>query len=489
MPSNDFDLLAGSVPSDVHGPEPAGLQPRGPRVVVVGAGIVGACCAVALARAGCRVDLVDPGPPGGEQAASFGNGGWISPASVVPMSSPGLWRRLPALLADRDGPLVLRPAALPTLAPWLWRFLRSGATLERVRATSDRLAALLQDAPARHRQLAADADAAHLLRHDGLLYAYPDETAWAADAPAWALRRRAGIAWRSVDPGSAWPVVPPGGSGQRLGAWVPDASHCVDPGAYVAALVAHAGRLGVTVRRGRVSGWQIEPGQGIFVRWEPADTDDAPQLAARPPARGAGLLIACDRVVLAAGVASAALARRCGLTVPLASERGYHIELPVEAAQVARWAGLPPVMPAAGRMAVTPMAGGLRLAGQVELASVDAAPDWRRADVLWRHAARWLDDETWAATGLAAHRHRPQAPAGVRRWMGHRPSTSDGLPVIGATALMPSVVCAFGHGHTGLAMAPLTAQVVVQAVTGAIAQPPSRALAQALAACRPDRFS
>ena len=67
----------------------------GHEVAVLGAGIVGAMVALALLRDGHRVTLIEPGEPGGEQAASFGNGAWISPASVVPMSTPGLWKKLP----------------------------------------------------------------------------------------------------------------------------------------------------------------------------------------------------------------------------------------------------------------------------------------------------------------------------------------------------------------------------------------------------------
>ena len=83
-------------------------------IVVVGAGIVGAMVALALLRDGHRVTLIEPGEPGGEQAASFGNGAWLSPASVVPMSTPGLWKRLPGYLSDRSGPLVIRWPTPPT---------------------------------------------------------------------------------------------------------------------------------------------------------------------------------------------------------------------------------------------------------------------------------------------------------------------------------------------------------------------------------------
>jgi len=63
---------------------------NGLRIGVVGAGIVGASCALALARGGHEVTVFDPHRPGGPHAASHGNGGWISPASILPMSSPGL---------------------------------------------------------------------------------------------------------------------------------------------------------------------------------------------------------------------------------------------------------------------------------------------------------------------------------------------------------------------------------------------------------------
>jgi D-amino-acid dehydrogenase len=60
-----------------------------------------------------RPNPLEPGEPGGEQAASFGNGAWLSPASVVPMSTPGFWKKVPGDLSDADGPLVIRWPALP----------------------------------------------------------------------------------------------------------------------------------------------------------------------------------------------------------------------------------------------------------------------------------------------------------------------------------------------------------------------------------------
>ncbi|WP_347975745.1 NAD(P)/FAD-dependent oxidoreductase [Bosea vestrisii] len=105
-------------------------------------------------------------------------------------------------------------------------------------------------------------------------------------------------------------------------------------------------------------------------------------------------------------------------------------------------------------MANTPTSAGLRLSGQVELASVDAPPNWNRVDVLTAHART-----TYAA--LAGMQQLT-----VDKWMGHRPSTPDGLPVIGRSSLSPDVFYAFGHGHVGFAAGPATGRIVAEHVAG-----------------------
>src|SRR3546814_18294485 len=74
-------------------------------VVIIGTGAVGAISALEALRRGFRVTLLEPGEPGGEQAASYGNAGWLSSHSVIPPALPGMWRRLPGYLADPLGPL------------------------------------------------------------------------------------------------------------------------------------------------------------------------------------------------------------------------------------------------------------------------------------------------------------------------------------------------------------------------------------------------
>jgi D-amino-acid dehydrogenase len=403
----------------------------GVRVGIVGAGIIGASCALTLARQGHQVFLLEPETPGGPHAASHGNGGWISPTSIIPMATPGLWKKIPGYLLDPMGPLTLRPTSLPHLLSWLWQFVRAGSTVQRVRNTTTALHQLLQDAPERHREMAQWADATHLLHHQGLLYAYPDRHAFAQEAQSWQWRREHGLNWIELEGDALHAQAPALHPDYRLGVWVPSAAWCSDPGQYVQHLVAAAQRHGARLIRTTVHRLRLQQG-----RCDGVDTSQGS--------------LALDQVLIASGIRSRHFAQQAGDRLPMASERGYHVVLPHAALE------LPvPVMPSDGRMANTPMTSGLRLAGQVELAHPDAPPNWARADVLLGHARRCypaLQD--------------PERCRDAARWMGHRPSTPDGLPVIGPSPRHNGLWYACGHGHVGLAAAARTGLLMAEFLRG-----------------------
>ena len=400
-------------------------------VAVIGAGVVGAACAIELLRDGFQVTVVEPGDPGGEQAASYGNGAWLSPSSVVPPSMPGLWRRVPGFLADPLGPLAIRWQYLPRLAPWLVRFVRAGSTVPRIEVTARALRPLVADAPERHRALADEAGVPDLIERRGLLYIFPTRADFEREALAWRLRRENGVDWLEVDADELRQQEPELDRRYTFGVLVQAGGNCTDPGAYVAALVRHATGQGATLLRAGADGFRIQGG-----RLQAVLTGDGE--------------VACDTAVICAGARSRVLARAAGDRVPLETERGYH-------AMIADPGISPrhPVMPSDGKMAVTMTRGGLRIAGQVELAGLDAAPDWRRAGILRDYALRTFPN---LPRDLPADR--------VKVWMGHRPSTPDGLPVIGPASGCADVVHAFGHGHVGLAAGPVTGRLVADLLGG-----------------------
>jgi D-amino-acid dehydrogenase len=139
-----------------------------------------------------------------------------------------------------------------------------------------------------------------------------------------------------------------------------------------------------------------------------------------------------------------------GDAVPLDTERGYHVMIRDPEAMPRL-----PVGASEGKFFATPMDGGLRIAGTVEFAGLEAPPDWARADTLLRQAQAMFPS-------LA--RQLPEAR--VTRWLGFRPSLPDSLPVIGAAPRRRNVVYAFGHGHVGLAGGAPTGRLVADLIAG-----------------------
>lgn len=410
---------------------------------VIGAGIVGACTALELLRLGHQVTLVEPGEPGGEQAASYGNGCWLSPMSVIPPAVPGLWRKVPGFLSDPLGPLAIRWSYLPSVAPWLLRYLLSGWTEARVQRTAHALRAMLKDAPALHAALAEAAGVPELIRRQGLMYVYPSRAEFEAEAMAWRVRAATGIRWLELGPEEMRQREPALDRRYGFGVLVEEGGHCLDPGAYVAALVRLAEAEGAQRVAAAATGFRIEGGR----------------LRAVVTAAGE---VPADRAVIAAGAHSKALAAAAGSRVPLETERGYHAMIEPGTAEEGELPGpRTPLMPSDGKMSITMTRRGLRCAGQVEIAGLAAAPNWRRAEILRDHLLR-------SFPGLPR-----DLPAGrVKVWMGHRPSMPDGLPCIGPAAATPDVVLAFGHGHVGLVAGPRTGRLVAQILGGAAPEIP-----------------
>jgi len=297
--------------------------------------------------------------------------------------------------------------------------------------TARALRAMLADAPALHRALAEEAGVAHLIERRGLMYIYPSRAEFEAEAMAWRIRRQVGVDWIELSAEELRQREPELDRRYGFAALVEEGGHCRDPGAYVAALVALAEAEGAQRIAARATGFRIEGGRLRAVRTEAGE-------------------VAADRAVIAAGAHSRPLALAAGNAVPLETERGYHAM--IEGAEVGPRT---PLMPSDGKMSVTMTARGLRCAGQVEIAGIEAAPNWKRAEILRDHLLRSFPA---LPRDLPAER--------IKVWMGHRPSMPDGLPCIGPARATPDIVHAFGHGHVGLVAAPRSARLVAQMLAG-----------------------
>lgn len=394
-------------------------------VLVIGAGVVGLSVALELLLQGRQVAVLERDAVAA--GASRGNAGALAYADVLPLASPRILRQLPRWLLDPLGPLSLPPAHLPSLLPWLWQFWRASRPAQ-VAASTVAQAALMQRAgPATLRLLQA-AGATHLLREGGNLHLYDSESSWRASLPGWTVRQAHGIDFEHVRGAADLSRWQPGLTPSlAFGTFVPGWQTLHDPLEWVRHLArAVAGRGGIL--------WL-----GRAARLQPGDSSVGVLLEE-------GAALQARHVVVAAGAWSAMLTASLGHRLPLDTERGYNTTLPPGAFDLHRQLTF-----VDHGFVVTPIGGGVRVGGAVELGGVNAAPNWRRADALLTKARRFLP-------ALKAD--------GGSRWMGCRPSMPDSLPVIGAAPGAPRVLYAFGHGHLGLTQAAATAELVACSLRG-----------------------
>lgn len=398
------------------------------RVTIIGAGIVGVCVASYLQQEGFAVEIVDPEPPG--TMCSYGNAGGICPGSCVPLAGPGMLKNLPRWLLDPEGPLHIRLAYLPRLAPWLVRFLAAGK-VERVREISRHMRALHAQALELYAPLVRAAGCEDLISRRGQLFVHESACGPEKDAFGLALRRAAGVEVELLDRHEIRQLEPALAPIFARAVYLPEQGQTKNPGRLVAALAEHVVRRGGRLVRAAVTG--VEMGAC------------GPEALASTAGR-----LPVQRLVVAAGAWSGRLAASLGSKVPLETERGYHVVV----------TGADPglriqTMWAERKFVAAPMEDGLRLAGTVEFGGLAAEPDMARADLLLRQGRRMFP-------GLEVGE--------VSRWMGHRPSLPDSLPVISRSPHHENVLFAFGHGHTGLIGGAMTGRLIADLAVG---RPPS----------------
>jgi D-amino-acid dehydrogenase len=395
----------------------------GDGVLIIGAGIVGVCCAAYLQRAGFQVTLVDRMRPG--NGCSFGNAGNVSPGAVVPYSMPGTLWNVPRWLLDPRGPLSLRPTYLPKLLPWLLRWMEASRP-ENVNGISRAMHALHSPTFESYQPLLKAAGADGLIEMSGQLYvsAKPGPM----DTPlARTLREACGVPTEALSGGAIRELEPSLSPDYQSALLLPDNGSCLNPHRLVQVLAEQVERQGGRFIQADVRGFRMGPA--------------GPRAAVT--ANGE---IAFRHVVVAAGAWSSPLSLELGLKVPLEAERGYHVTI--------QDPGVMPRMPITNRdfsFASAPMEMGLRLAGTAEFADVDAAPNWARARMLLDHGKRMFPKLSVAR---------------FTEWMGSRPSLPDGLPIIQRSKRHANVVFAFGHSHFGVTGAPTTGRIVADLVAG-----------------------
>ena len=390
-------------------------------IAVIGAGVIGAAAAFALAREGHRVLLLDRAEPG-TAGASFGNAGHIAAEMVEPLPSPKLLFGFYRELFRFGGALDLSPRQALRMAPWIRKFAL--AAFNRTRNTRHLAPLVRPSAEVWERWVKAIGRPELLKRHGHYEIALGPKSHAHMQGYAEEMAR-IGVKTRPVPAEQLLPLQRGAQSATGAGLWFEDSAYIVDPLEAVRALVDAALKCAASFRKLDV--------KGLLARGDKIEilNDAAPLIV--------------DSALVCAGVRSAPLLAPFGLRAPLQAVRGYHIEMPDQATFFDA-----PVAYVDSRVILTPMTGRVRATSYMEFADPDAPADPRKPTRLRRQVR---------ALGYACE---PEGPS----WLGSRPVLPDYLPGIGRAPGPAQLFYAIGHQHIGLTLAPFTAELVADLVAG-----------------------
>lgn len=394
--------------------------------IVLGAGIVGTCVALHLAKRGMAVALVERAGAG--EQTSFGNAGIIEGNTVFPPAFPARWGTLARIALKRAGEANYHLSFLPKIAPWLLAF-RAASRPKRLIETAHLIRPLFASAVREHEALMTETGASHFLRKTGWLKIFRDERTFAGLRREFDLAAEFGLPLQALDTAGAQALEPSLAAVFPHAVFWPQAASISNPfGLTRAYLAGFRAAGGVMVQGDALSlhqsgpHWRVETNEGGL---------DAAQ------------------VVVALGPWAPDLLAKFGLRLPMAVKRGYHRHFRGEGnATLTR-----PVLDADAGYVITPMEMGIRMTTGIEFAPCDAAPTPVQFDRVMEQAR--------ALFPLGER-------ADERTWMGARPCFPDSRPIIGRAPGLTGLWLAIGHAHWGLTLGPATGRMIAEMMAGEV---------------------
>lgn len=410
------------------------------RVVVIGGGVVGITCALELQNDGHQVTVLDPGVVG--EGASWASCGSIAVSEVIPLSKPGTLMRAPGWLLDPLGPLTLRASSVLGVLPWFLQFLRN-SQVSRIRRISGELARLGLSARSDLGAFLERYELSNLLRSAPVIELYDTEKELEAEREFHDMRRKLGFQLEEISGATAREMEPAIAGDFARAVVMRDWRSVVDTKRFVVELHRAFVARGGIVELHKAIGFQREGERVVGI------TTDS------------GQVVQGDQYVLSAGAWSKELADTLGVRLSMAGVIGYQSNLTEPGVNLNHALIYPK-----GGFGITPYETGMAVAGGIEFARLDDAPNWARAELLAEKAERVIP-------GLQTE--------SMERRVGRRPLTADTKPIIGRARAIPNLIFNTGHGQLGLTLCATSGKLVTELVAG-------RLSSIDLSAYSPDRF-
>ncbi|MFD2205471.1 NAD(P)/FAD-dependent oxidoreductase [Kiloniella antarctica] len=393
------------------------------KIAVLGAGIIGVCCAVELQRRGYDVTLIDKNAPGEE--TSYGNAGVIARSSIIPFNHPGLWKSLPKLMGNKSTSFRYDPTFVAANMNWTAGFLKR-ANLKDFNYTTQALDDLIQLSTRKHEEMASILGIADKLNRKGWLHLYRQKATFDKSKLIRNTFDKFNVATKELNSDQISNLEPDLAPIFAKGLWIQDTMSFQNPGDLVKAYAAYFTSHGGILTKAKIQNLE--------------KSGDGYKLTLDKTTHSKNTIIV-DQVVVALGPWAKTFLKKFGYRVPLVFERGYHMNFSHDKERKLNR----PVYDIDGGYVLAPMSNGVRLTTGVELAQQNSSPNY---------------SQLAAAEAGARDAFPLNKPMDSEPWLGSRPTLPDCRPIIGQAPRHNGLWLAIGHQHIGFSTGPGTASIL-----------------------------
>jgi len=395
-------------------------------ILIIGGGPVGLNCAYYLLKSGRKVTLLDAQEIG--KGSGSGNAGHIVPSHIIPLAAPGV---IPSaikwMLDPVHSPFGMKVSLDPKYIAWLLKFVFACSESNLQRSINP-LHELGQLSAKNFSQMIAEEKFDCLYQEKGLLFLYKTEKAFRDGQHEADFMQEHGIPVRVYDKMKAHEIEPAALDDVIGGVHFTGDAH-LNPAVFLKLLSERVRALGAEMFENTpVTGFESANGKITKVKTSAGDFE-------------------AEQIVLAAGALTPSVARDLKLNIPIQPARGYSMTVSATKQMPSH-----ALILGERRVAISPMGDLLRFTGRLEVGKYSMKPNSVWIQRIENTAREYL--------------HLDEKLDVKETWAGLRPTTPDGMPIIGRSPKHENLVLATGHAMLGLSLAPGTGQVVAELLNG-----------------------
>ena len=389
-------------------------------VGIIGSGIQGVCTGLQLIKKGIPVTIFDRHDPLSSEfkAASYGNAGHFSPYAVLQFNRPDVLYDVPKMLLSSDGPLALKWNHIPRMFNWFRHYLKK-CNKESMLHTARYMHQILSLSNNAYEEIFQEIDTSGLVEKKGIIYVWTNKNLKSRKLEI-KVRNDLGIEQKLLTQKEVLELEPNLNPIFDAGVIYESAMHARDPHGILKKIFKLFLDQGGKFIQANIKSLEQSKVNETIIKSESEKYK-------------------FEKTVIASGAFSKKLTDQLGETIPLDTERGYHVHFKNKDHLISR-----PVIFLDRGFGMTPMNQGLRAVGTVELGGLKNPLSKKRVEYIIKCAKELL----------------PQLGEHEDEWLGFRPTLPDFLPVMGPSLKNKNIIYAFGHHHLGWTLGAVTGKIV-----------------------------